>query len=481
LHCEAGRFIIQAVSTLSELLSDQPPVRRIEGARAAISRDLAATGRRLVVIDDDPTGPQAVHDVRVFMDWSLETLRKVFASAGPVFFISTNSRSLSPEETAEISYEAGRNLREAARLENAEVLLASRSDSTLRGHFPGEVDALVSGLGITPDGIILVPAFFEGGRYTIGDIHYAEQDGEMVPVHLTEFARDPAFGYHTSDLKKWVEEKTGGEVKAPDVLSLSLDMMRNGGTEAVSEALRTVSGSRHIIANAACYEDLEVLALGIAEAERHGRHFVYRCSASFIKARGGFEDRPLLAYRDLAPGEEPGLIIAGSYMEKTSRQLEKLTASGLAEGIELHVDKLDDEKSAEREIRSVSDKVNKDLADGITAAVYTTRNILTIEGHDHRQTGKRIMEALCRVVENTQRKPGFVIAKGGITSIELAKTALHAKETFAIGQILPGVPVWRLSGEARWTDIPYVVFPGNVGDDTAVLRAVRTLKNLPPE
>ena len=58
------------------------------------------------------------------------------------------------------------------------------------------------------------------------------------------------------------------------------------------------------------------------------------------------------------------------------------------------------------------------------------------------------------------------------------REALDANEAFAIGQILPGVPVWRLLENARWTDIPYVVFPGNVGDEDALLKAVRVLNGL---
>ncbi|UCD09069.1 MAG: hypothetical protein JSU79_00010 [Dehalococcoidales bacterium] len=433
------------------------------------------SGKRLVVIDDDPTGPQAIHDVRVFMDWSVDTLRKAFRTGDSVFFICTNSRSLSPDEAVKISLEAGKNLQEAAKMEKVEVILTSRSDSTLRGHFPTELDALISGLGVRPDGIILIPAFFEGGRYTVDDIHYAEQNGQTIPVHLTEFARDPAYSYKNSDLKKWVEEKTSGSVKAEDVRSISLEMLRTGGPEAVTGELLKASGMTVFIVNAACYEDLEILALGITEAEENGKSFAYRCSASFIKARGGFEDKPLLTHEELAPGMAPGLVIAGSYVDKTSRQLKQLLDSGIAEGIELLVETLGQEESADKVIQTTTDYVNQLLAEGKNAVIYTSREIQTEPDRDFSETGKRIMQSLCRIVRNIDLKPGFIIAKGGITSIELAKTALNAEEAFAIGQILPGVPVWRLLENAKWTDIPYVVFPGNVGDDEALLKAVKTL------
>ena len=195
---------------LSEIMVGQPSVRNIPDARRQIRKSLFDSGKRLVVIDDDPTGVQTIHDVSVYMDWSVEVLRKAIASREPVFFISTNSRSLDSIETQKISLEVGRNLREASWLEGVEILLTSRSDSTLRGHFPYEVDALTSGLGLDYDGVIIVPAFFEAGRYTIDDVHRAEQDGELVPVHQTEYARDPVFGFKNSNLKAWIEEKTNG-------------------------------------------------------------------------------------------------------------------------------------------------------------------------------------------------------------------------------------------------------------------------------
>ncbi len=463
---------------LNELLADQLPMNRISGARRKIRQQLIDSGKRLVVVDDDPTGPQAVHDVRVYMDWSVGTLRKAFRTGDPVFFICTNTRSLKPDEAVKVSLDAGQNLQEAAELEKAEVILTSRSDSTLRGHFPAELNTLITGFGDTPDGIILIPAFFEGGRYTIDDIHYAEQDGEMIPVHLTEFARDPAYSYKNSNLKKWVEEKTDGSISAKEVQSISLDILRNGGPEAVAGELIQAKEKTVFIANAACYEDLEILALGISVAESKGKLFAYRCSASFIKARGGFEDKPLLSNTDLLPGNTPGLIVVGSYVDKTSRQLKILLNSGLAKGIELHVKVLEKQKTADREIKVISDYVNQLLYGGTNTVIYTSREIQTDPERNFSETGTNIMQAICRIVRNIDQKPGFVIAKGGITSIEVAKLALGANEAFAIGQILPGVPVWRLMGGAKWTDIPYVVFPGNVGNDEAVLRAVRILKGI---
>ena len=49
----------------ADLLGQQPPVRVEPDARARIRAAHAASGRRIAVLDDDPTGSQTVHDVAV--------------------------------------------------------------------------------------------------------------------------------------------------------------------------------------------------------------------------------------------------------------------------------------------------------------------------------------------------------------------------------------------------------------------------------
>ncbi len=459
--------------TLAELLKDQPAPCIIPDARVKLRKALARDGKHIIVIDDDPTGMQTVQDVGVFMDWSVDTLRRGLTQPSPVFFVSINSRSLAPAEAKTLALEVGRNLREAAVRSKASFLLASRSDSTLRGHFPYEVDALLTGLGFDPDGIILAPAFIEAGRFTVNDIHWAEQQGQLVPVHETEFARDPMFSFKNSNLKAWVEEKTGGVVASKDVMSIPLALIRRG-PDAVAAELQTAANRVPIVVNAAGYADLDVFSLGLQTAESKGKRFVYRCSASFLKSRGGFEDRPLLTHEEMVDGSGPGLIVAGSYVDKSSRQLQRLIDSGLAVSIELSVDKVVG-PDRQDEARRVATEVDRALKSGTNAVVYTTRRLRDVSGEDFAQTGKTIMSALCDAVGSVQTRPSFVVAKGGVTSIQVAKIALAAREAFGLGQILPGVPVWRLGAESRWPGIAYVVFPGNVGDDTAVLRAVWTL------
>lgn len=469
--------------TLSERNVSLPPPLTIPGARALLRRGLAESGRKLVVVDDDPTGTQTVHGVRVYMDWSEATLLSALRETAPLFYLSTNSRSLSGPEAADLAEGLGRALRAASVAAGVEVVLASRSDSTLRGHFPGEVTALASGLAEPIDGVLIVPAFFEAGRYTIDDVHWvagaAAGTGfaadELVPAAETEFARDPDFGFRHSDLKEWVEEKSGGAWRAADVRALSLDALRSRGVDYAAGVLAEAGGGAPIVVNAACYEDLEVVALAVARSERAGKRFIYRTAASFVKVRGGLEDRPLLGRLELTRQGGAGLIVAGSYVAKTTRQIDLLLRSGRAQGIELSVDALLDGGAREGEIARIAREATQLIRQGVTPLVYTSREVERRAGF--LAAGRTIMSGLCEVVGRIEAAPSYLVAKGGITSIELARSALGVNAAEVLGQVVSGVPVWRIGAEALWPGLPYVVFPGNVGGDEALLRVVEIMES----
>ena len=452
--------------TLAAALSRLPPPVRIPGARGTIRSSLEKSGKKLIVIDDDPTGTQTVHGVRVYMDWSESTLAGAFQRSDPVFYVSTNSRSLPGPQAAALAADLGRTLRKVSAAAAVDFVVASRSDSTLRGHFPSEVSALVSELASPIDAVILVPAFFEAGRYTLNDIHWVDDGTELVAAHQTEFARDPDFGFRHSNLKDWVEEKTRGAVKAGDVISIPLRELRLKGPAHVADILCTAEKGIPVVANAVCYEDLEVLALAVIQAEGRGRRFVYRTAASFVKVRAGLEDRPLLTREKIRPAGRAGLVVVGSYVEKTTRQLEQLLRAKHVQGVELQASPPGIERAAR--------EASLCLERGITPVIFTSR--ARQQSEDFLATGKALMSCLCETVRRITGSPAWIIAKGGITSIELARSALGVEAADVMGQVIKGVPVWRLASKGPWSDVPYIVFPGNVGDDSALLKVFTLLE-----
>jgi len=433
----------------------------------------------VVVLDDDPTGTQTVHSIPVLTGWSVEVLCKEFANDLPAFYLLTNSRSLLLPESQALHARIGHNLKQAAALTGVDFVVVSRSDSTLRGHFPGEVEALAGALGQDFDAWLLIPFFEEGGRYTIQNVHYVSDGEWLIPAGETPYARDATFGYRSSDLREWVDEKTGGRFPAETVAAISIADIRLGGRAQVTDRLMALPHGSVCIVNAASNRDLVVFAEGLAEAEARGRRFLYRTAASFVPARAGIPPRPLLTCDDLAlPAAGGGLFVVGSYVPTTSAQVSNLLEQTNVASLEVHVDQLLSENLRENEIRRVVRQAEEALTKNKTVVIYTSRALITGEGAASSLViGQTISKGLIQIVRAVSARPRYLLAKGGITSSDVATKGLDVQRAMVRGQILPGVPVWQLGPESRFPGLAYIVFPGNVGGPMALVDLYRTLRH----
>jgi uncharacterized protein YgbK (DUF1537 family) len=435
---------------------------------------------KLIVIDDDPTGSQTVHFIPVLTRWDIDTLREELRNDLPAFYILTNTRGMPLENAKTINGEIGRTLRDLSRQMNRRIAVVSRSDSTLRGHFPGEVDALVQGLDADLDAWLIIPTLLGGGRYTIEDIHYVADEDWLVPVGESPYARDATFGYHSSNLKEWVQEKTGGRITASEVCSVSLQDIREGGPDVVQKRLMELPKNSICIVNAVSLRDLEVLTLGVLLTEHQGRKFVYRTGPSFVPLRIGMPPYPLLE-RDQLPLQTTktgGLIVVGSYVSNTSRQVEILQGQNLACSIEVNVEDLINPDLRQIEIHRAAQHVNKELAQGQDALLYTSR--ILISGQDAEkslQIGQRVSSGMIEILTNITVRPRYVLAKGGITSSDVATEWLGVRRAMVLGQFMKGISVWQLGPESRYDGMLYIVFPGNVGKPESLAELVALMKS----
>ena len=449
-----------------------------ESLLPTIQQQLAAGQRSLIVLDDDPTGTQTVYDLPVLTEWTVATLRAELALGTPTFYLLTNSRSLPLPAAQELNAEIGRNLLAAAQATGRDFAVVSRSDSTLRGHYPGETDALTAALGQQVDATLIIPFFLEGGRFTINDVHYVAEGDQLVPAAATPFARDAAFGYHNSDLRAWVEEKTAGRVAAAAVASITIDDVRLGGPDAVAQKLLNLPTGAVCIVNCAGTRDMEVFVSGLLKAEAAGRHFLYRTAATFVQVRAGLAPRALLTAADLnLPTTGGGLIVVGSYVPKSTTQLNALLAQPDLVQVEVNVDALlDDGQQAGEVARTIAVTTNA-LQRGQDVVVYTSRRLITgADAVSSLAIGQRVSASLVALVQGLGVRPRYLIAKGGITSSDLATKALGVKRALVRGQILPGIPLWEVGVESRYPGLVYVVFPGNVGGDDALVQARQKLR-----
>ncbi len=422
-------------------------------------------GEHWVVLDDDPTGTQTVHDVPVLTRWDVESLRQEFHRGSRAFYILTNSRALPEADAMRLAKEIGENLSEASG--DLSVSVVSRGDSTLRGHFPTEVDSLVAGLSRKVDGTILAPAFIEGGRLTIDTIHYVDQGDSLSPVAETEFARDSTFSFKSSELAKWVEEKSRGRIAASEVVCIKLSDIREGGSDRVRQILLDCADDRVIAVDAVSYEDLMIVASGVFDTLRAGKNWVYRTAASLARVLAGIPSKPLLAFGELrnASAGLGGVTVVGSYVQKTTEQLRKALALPGVVGLEVPVAELLDAESRAKTEQHFSRELNQAISSGKHAMLYTGRDL--VKAGDL-SVGKIVSSALAQIVRGLKERPSYFIAKGGITSSDMATEALGVTRAMVKGQILPGVPVWELGAESHFPGMRFVVFPGNVGDANAL-------------
>lgn len=468
--------VLDLATTLAHLPAPWP-VDLLPGIQA----QLAAGGRKLVVLDDDPTGTQTVHHVPVLTTWEADALAAELAAPGPVFYILTNSRSLPLPEAQALNVAIGRALVEAGAASGRDFEAVSRSDSTLRGHYPGEVDALAAALGHRVDATLIIPFFLEGGRYTLNDVHYVAEGARLVPAAQTPFAQDAAFGYHHSSLPAWVEEKTQGRVPASAVASISLADLRQGGPDVVLAKLLGLRGERVCVVNAAALRDLEVLVSALLQAEAQGKRFLYRTAASFVQIRAGLATRPLLTAADLSlPAQGGGLFVVGSYVPKTTGQVNALLAVPKLARVEVAVPALLEPGRRAAEIARATAAINAALAAGQDALLYTSRELVTSgDAAASLAIGGQVSAALVAIVRGLSVQPRYLVAKGGITSSDIATKALGIRRALVLGQILPGVPVWQTGAESRYPGLSYIVFPGNVGGEQALVEIVSGLRQAP--
>jgi uncharacterized protein YgbK (DUF1537 family) len=450
--------IIKDPDRFFKSLPGQHPVDLIPRIR----EQLIARETTIVVLDDDPTGTQTVYGIPVLTDWSEETIRKEFEAKSPLFYILTNSRSLSPEDAEVCTREISRHLARMSKKTGRNFLVISRSDSTLRGHYPLEVNALEAGLDKKGAIKVLIPAFFEGGRYTVQNIHYVNEGKVLIPAAQTPFARDKTFGFQSSDLRQYVEEKSAGEIKSEQVITFSIAELRMKDPAWIAEKINSLPWGATCIVNAASYRDLEVFALGYYLSKRE---MIFRTAASIVPVLAGLRQKPLLSAEDLRSNAQGGvLLVVGSYVPRTTAQLTALMDVKNLELLEIDVAKLIDDRSKwQKHYRS---KINDGLGKGTDMVIFTSRLLISsADPGESLAIGNKVSAFLVELVKGLNTQPKCIIAKGGITSSDIATKGLKVRRALVLGQIAPGVPVWALGQESHFPGMYYIVFPGNVGDD----------------
>lgn len=435
------------------------------------------TQTKIVVLDDDPTGSQTVHSCLLLTQWDVATLTEGLLHASPLFFVLTNTRGMDADRAAEIIRVVCINLHAALdALKDKGVainpVMVSRSDSTLRGHYPVETDVINEVMGPF-DAHFMVPAFFEGGRFTRDSTHYIVLNGAPTPVHETEFARDSVFGYHNSYLPAYVEEKTHGKIKASAVTRFVLEDVRGN----VIPRLMALKANQCCVVDSETQQDLNHFSEQLMQAAAQGKKFLFRSAASLLTALAKLPPQPKSAdsMKEYVRQGRAGAVVVGSHVKKTTEQLGQLLKQDGIEAVEVDVARIATARQVmlDEIIRRVNDSHKQDR----TPVIFTSRVEKQFASQDDRlEFGEAVSAFLMDVVRNLPHTLGYLISKGGITSNDVLSSGLALKKSEVLGQILPGCSVVRCPYDhPRYPEMPVVIFPGNVGDEQALVVAYQRL------
>jgi uncharacterized protein YgbK (DUF1537 family) len=410
---------------------------------------------KTIVLDDDPTGTQSAAGVTVLLESDADLLTGALEKADSVY-VQTNSRALPEEEAVALVSRIKADGEVAAQRLGDQVRFVLRGDSTLRGHVFAE-----SAVFLDDDAVMLfVPAFPDGGRTTRGGVHYVRVGDLDLPAHESEYARDPVFGFSTGVLVDYVGEKSSRLG-----IHVALERVRAG------ELVRTLTEappSAVVLPDVVDAGDVSEIARAVDVVTAGGRRVVVRCAAPLAAELAGVTSRGLLP-TPLVDRTQRVLLVCGSHTLGASAQLAPVAEAWGAPAVVDTAVALDAPAAAGQQ---AADAARTAFA-GKPVVILATERERSSE-HPTLAHGERVMAALTTAVASLLPEVSVVVAKGGITSAEVARTGIGASSALVLGQVLPGVSVWRMSARDG-RDVLYVVVPGNVGGAATLTRVLDAL------
>jgi len=444
---------------------------------------------KFVVIDDDPTGSQTVHDCLLLLKWDCSTLVKGFESKSNLFFILANTRSLSENDAKLTIEEICKNLKTVitSQAYEEEIIFISRGDSTLRGHNYLEPIAINSCLGPF-DATFHIPAFIEGKRFTINGSHFVDK----TPISQTIFAKDKIFGYETSNVKNLLFQQSKSQINFEDIQNLLLsdiEMLNDQENNIIFKKLKNLKNNKHVVVDVENYSQLKKFSLVIKKLIKQ-KKFLFRTAASFISSiseKKSVSQSEIffsnLRVRNKEKSFLPGLIIVGSYVELSTIQLRNLLEISNCNPIELDVFKffkINSSKNNHNQRNCFKNKFLKEIRfsfeKGKTPVLFTSRKFISLDDSEQLNFYNSLAFFIAELVADLKYEIGYLISKGGITTNVILSQGINADYVYLEGQILTGISVVTHHLD-NFEKLPIVTHPGNIGSKDSLVNIWKILEN----
>jgi uncharacterized protein YgbK (DUF1537 family) len=471
-----------SAESISAVLNKLPRSFHAEHLNRYLS-EIRAHKSVVIVLEDDAAGIQLTGGIPSITEYSPKNVQWLVESAvqSGIGFITFPSRRSTPKEAYEMFYRTALRLAEIVKSEGLSITWATRYDSCLRGHTNPEMSAVSQALtdsALPPfDLYVYAPSFYQGGRITLNGSQLARQEEMFVPVANTEYARIPGFEYSSSYVPEVVDSHTIETATAPWI-TLSCESLRTRSIESLVQELALLPQGTRVVVDSVDESDTIVASLVFRTLESMGRRMMFRAAPSLLLSLIG--QRPMQATGSLElPGwkpspSQPGLIVAGSLSRLTKAQLQII---GEREEIAIiPVDLTRIKQSRFNEVAAVSSRCNKLLRSGFIPLLTTRLWEDSSSIYPSAEDRNLVLDSLAQIVLNLEELPAWILIKGSDTCFSVARWGIKANRLQSFGRFREGGTCSMVADEqSRWKGKPVILFPGNVGNEFSILRAVEAL------
>jgi len=447
---------------------------------------------KIIIIDDDPTGSQTVNGCNLLLKWDYETLLKGLKSTSNLLFILANTRSLSEKDVKIRLIEICASLNEIMNnslFAEEEFVVISRGDSTLRGH--NFIEPFIINELLGPfDATFYIPAFIEGNRTTVNGNHFVGN----IPIHKTIFSKDKIFGFNTSNVKELIYEQSNHQLDFNNIENIFIkdfEVLETNQPNKLYLYMKNLKNNKKVIVDIRDYFQLDKFSR-IIKSLLKKKKFLFRSAASFISSLSNVKQtkKENIYFSQLRKKNNndkmlKGLIVVGSYNELTTLQLNKVLNISLCQPIEINVLKLyalfkieDNLKQINSLRKSIVHSIKQNLSQDFVPVLYTSREIVSPrDNNDLIQFQLFLSSFISEIVSVIKNDIGYLISKGGITTNTILSEGLKADSVYLEGQILPGISLVTFNLQEQKGKLPIVTFPGNIGNNMSLVKALEILEN----
>lgn len=373
-----------------------------------------------------------------------------------VWAVSTESRNI----TAQEAFEKVKTASEFFVDKINPDFYYKKIDSTIRGNIAVEVLSMLEVLNW--DAAVVMPAFPQEGRITVGGYHLLKG----VPIERTEMARDPHSPISQSHLPTLLKSQLGEKLENL-VDDIKLKTVMDGAGPILKKINKLIeNGVRIIVADSVSTVDLEQIVLAIQKSE-YKILPVGTAAAGKVLSNIWFPPEDTGGVLPVKLPKLPKFIVSGSATRITANQIEKFEKSADYEENSLIIE-LDTKTIAAGVAQDMVDRIASNLSGGNIVLVHTSKLLINFDGFsgdtmDADLTKSGLMNAITDyLAELTGRvlakKKAVLITLGGETSYKCCGR-LNANQLQVIDEVLPAVALSRKTDSDQWI----VTKSGNLG------------------